>query len=116
VIEVAPAEQALVRAEPAAPAPAVKGPAPAVEPAADARVIAPGAGNDSDDGRLREEIALLDGVKAALQRGDREQARQGLDTYRARFPDGILRTEANVLRRRAQAKPGRAPNGTSDEH
>jgi len=65
------------------------------------------AAEDADDGRLREEIALLDGVKSALQRGDREQARQSLDTYRERFPEGILRREANVLRRRAEAKSSR---------
>lgn len=69
---------------------------------------------DSEDGRLREEIALLDGVKSALQRGEREQARQSLDTYRERFPEGILRREANVLRRRAEAKSSRNGDGADD--
>lgn len=86
---------------------------PAPAPAAPATV--PAAAADSQDGRLREEIALLDGVKSALSRGDREQARQSLDTYRERFPEGILRREANVLRRRAETKPSRASEGTSYE-
>jgi hypothetical protein len=106
-IEAAPAEPVVAPAEPAAvEAAAVDAPAPANAPA----VV-----DDSADGRLREEIALLDGVKSALQRGEREQARQSLDTYRERFPEGILRREANVLRRRAEAKPGRASDGTSYE-
>jgi hypothetical protein len=93
--------------EPAAPEPSVASPAPA---------SAPAALDDTEDGRLREEIALLDGVKAALQRGDREQARQSLDVYRERFPAGILRREANVLRRRAAAISGAAkPSRASDE-
>jgi hypothetical protein len=76
--------------------------------------------DDSEEGRLREEIALLDAVKAALQRGEREQARQSLDVYRERFPEGILRREANVLRRRATApsgtaRPSRAADGNSYE-
>ncbi|HTV18824.1 MAG TPA: hypothetical protein VMG12_09140 [Polyangiaceae bacterium] len=86
---------------PAPEAPAVVE-AHAVEPAAPPS-SAPAA-DDSEDGRLREEIALLDSVKAALQRGERDQARHSLDTYRERFPDGILRREANVLRQRAEAK------------
>lgn len=113
---------------PLAPAPsAVVVPAPVAEPAAP--VVVPAAAREvepapepaaplvdeasveaeaSDDGRLREEIALLDGVKAALQRGERERARQGLEAYRERFPDGVLRREANVLRRRAAAGAGRS--------
>jgi hypothetical protein len=118
---VAPAEPAGLQRD-SAPADSVAAsgpavPAPAVEVAAPASIgaDAPAAVDDSADGRLREEIALLDGVKAALQRGEREQARQGLQTYRERFPDGILRREANVLRRRAEAKPSRASDGTSYE-
>jgi hypothetical protein len=123
---VAPAEPAALQPDSApadsvaASGPAASGPAvqaPAVEVAAPASIgaDAPAAVDDSADGRLREEIALLDGVKAALQRGEREQARQSLQTYRERFPDGILRREANVLRRRAEAKPSRASDGTSYE-
>jgi hypothetical protein len=121
-----PAEPAALRPESArvdsaaASGPAASGPsvqAPPVETPAPASIgaDAPAAVDDSADGRLREEIALLDAVKSALQRGEREQARQSLDTYRERFPDGILRREANVLRRRAEAKPGRASDGTAYE-
>jgi hypothetical protein len=100
---------------PAASGPAVQAPTVDIPAPATVGADAPAAADDSADGRLREEIALLDGVKAALQRGEREQARQSLETYRERFPDGILRREANVLRRRAEAKPGRASDGTSYE-
>lgn len=80
---------------PAAEAPALEAPAldlPAAEAAGD------------DDSRLREEIALLDAARAALQRGDREGARASLRTYRERFPEGVLAREARVLRRRADGK------------
>jgi hypothetical protein len=61
-------------------------------------------GATDDDGRLREEIALLDAARAALQRRDRSGARASLSIYRERFPSGVLRREANVLRRRVEAK------------
>jgi len=84
------AERAAVVAE---PAPVEAAPAPAAaEPA------------DDDDSRLREEIALLDAARGSLQRGDRAAAAASLRSYRERFPDGILRREANVLRRRAEQK------------
>ena len=57
---------------------------------------------DEDDRRLREESALLDAARSALERGDREAARGSLRTYRERFPTGVLAREANVLRRRAE--------------
>jgi hypothetical protein len=72
-------------------------PAPAVQPQ----------GEQDDDGRLREEIALLDTARSSLQRGDRESARASLRAYRERFPDGILRREAGLLRRRAEPKRAR---------
>lgn len=93
-----------------APRPAAVEAPPVAAPPSDV----PATADDSEDGRLREEIALLDGVKAALQRGERERARQSLDTYRERFPDGILRREANVLRQRAEAKAGRSSDSTDD--
>jgi hypothetical protein len=62
----------------------------------------PEAAADEDDRRLREEIALLDAARSALERGDREAARRSLRTYRERFPSGVLAREANVLRRRAE--------------
>jgi hypothetical protein len=80
----------------------------AVEPGPEARALpveaAAGQQAPTDDGQLREEIALIDAARAALQRGDREQARASLSSYRERFPDGVLSREANVLRRRADAK------------
>jgi len=78
--------------------PAVE-PAPGVAPTSEAAA-------DEDDQRLREEIALLDAARSALERGDREAARSSLRTYRERFPSGVLAREANVLRRRAE--PARA--------
>jgi hypothetical protein len=116
IVEAPAAEATVAQPEPARAAEPEAARGAAVEaPAVDAPANAPAAVDDAADGRLREEIALLDGIKAALQRGEREQARQSLDTYRERFPDGILRREANVLRRRAEAKPGRASDGTSYE-
>jgi hypothetical protein len=96
--------------EPEAPSVAVS---EAQAPPAPAPLGASPATEASEDGRLREEIALLDGVKAALSRGERDQARKSLDVYRERFPAGILRREANVLRRRAEAKPSRPVEGGS---
>lgn len=87
---------------PAEPAPPVAVEASAARPAPALEATAPAA--DGDDGRLREEIALIDAARAALQRGDRARARASLSTYRERFPDGILSREANVLRRRADAR------------
>jgi hypothetical protein len=64
-----------------------------------------------DDSQLREEIALLDAARAALQRADRDSARTTLNAYRERFPNGILRREARVLWSRTEAKPERPPEG-----
>ncbi len=98
---VAPTVEARLAAESSAAQPSLEAPArPSVAPAPP-QAAADGA---ADDGRLREEIALIDTARAALQRGDREQARASLSTYRERFPDGILSREANVLRRRADAR------------
>jgi hypothetical protein len=53
---------------------------------------------------LREEIELLDQVRAALGQKDAEAAATLLDDYSARFPSGKLAREAGVLRARtAQA-------------
>jgi len=118
-------EAASAVAEPAAAAPAEAAPAAAAPreaegahapgapstpnaaplEAASAPPAAEAAGAE-DDRRLREEIALLDGARAALERGDREAARRSLRTYRERFPEGVLAREANLLRRRAE--PARA--------
>jgi hypothetical protein len=55
---------------------------------------------------LREEIALLDQVRAASSSGDPRGARAALGRYRARFPDGVLRAEAKILADRLQRRPG----------
>ena len=69
-------------------APAVEQPAPAPEQTAGSR-------------ELREEILLLDQVRAALQRGSGAAALEQLDVYRQRFPSGILTREAAQLRQQA---------------
>lgn len=51
---------------------------------------------------LVAELKLLDAARAAIQRGDREQSLQVLDTYARRFPQGELAHEAGVLRGLAQ--------------
>ena len=111
----APAQQA---AAPAVPAEAPGSATPAAPPAASpgAPELAAGASvesgaTDDDDRQLREEIALLDAARGALERGEREAARGSLRTYRERFPSGILSREANVLRRRAEPAHARPRSG-----
>lgn len=66
---------------------------------------APAAGS-----QLRDEIALLDAARAAIQRGNRKRALQALNEYRERFPTGILERESRLLRRQAtQPAPRRRP-------
>jgi hypothetical protein len=130
----APAASAPAALSPAAPSPAALSPAalppaalpPSVVPAGEPSASAPSGASSStaapnearpapaapsvpstnadDDSRLREEIALLDTARAALQRADREGARSTLRAYRERFPNGILRREAKVLWTRAEGK------------
>lgn len=52
--------------------------------------------------RLREEVALLDRVRAALRSGDDALARRLLESYARRFPNGALTPEARKLRRSAR--------------
>jgi predicted lipid-binding transport protein (Tim44 family) len=113
----APAERAALPAlapeVPRANAPIVPEPASPAQDSASAIVPpsapeAPAAGGELDaassDRQLREEIALIDTARVALQSGDREAARERLQLYRERFPEGILRREAKVLARRAEPK------------
>lgn len=65
--------------------------------------------------QLREEIALLDRARVALQQGTRASAVDALDTYRERFPAGILGREAKILRQRAAVKPARVESGQRRE-
>lgn len=92
-------------AEPAVGAPAVIAPAEPDRPASAAPEASAVGLEDADgDGQLREEIALIDAARTALQAGDRQRARERLQAYRERFPDGILKREAMVLARRAEPK------------
>jgi hypothetical protein len=50
---------------------------------------------------LREEIDLLDRVRAALAQRDARAASALLESYANRFPEGMLTREATVLRARA---------------
>jgi hypothetical protein len=50
---------------------------------------------------IREEIDLLDRARRRLADGDRAAARQLVDDYLSRFPNGELRDEAHVIRRDA---------------
>jgi hypothetical protein len=62
---------------------------------------------NASGGELREEILLLDQVRAALQQGSAAAALEQLDRYRQRFPSGMLSREAALLRQQAAAR--RAP-------
>lgn len=98
--------------------------APPAEPAAEAEVVSPAAlelpvadvetlpaaGSSS---QLRDEIALLDAARAALQQGSRKRALESLNEYQARFPDGILERESRLLRRHATRESGRRRNVSS---
>lgn len=53
---------------------------------------------------LRMEIELLDAVRAASSRGQSRLAEDALERYDARFPQGVLHREADMLRR-ASVKP-----------
>ncbi len=47
---------------------------------------------------IRDQVALLDRARLSLSRGATQQALATLSTYRARYPKGVLREEASVLR------------------
>lgn len=99
----APVASEAPSAAPTAPAPAaVPSPAePAVAPAESAP--AQPAVTEPSSGELREEIQLLDEARSALQRGSGAAALEQLDRYRQRFPSGVLRHEASLLRQQAAA-------------
>jgi hypothetical protein len=83
---------------PPAPAPKVVAPVPAVS--AESAEL-------ERNSQLRDEIALLDAARVALQQGARTRALGELSRYDERFPDGILSREANLLRRRAAFRAAR---------
>lgn len=107
-VEAAPVAPALAEAapaaEPVAAPPPVAASVPAVAEVAAEAEPAAAAELDGSDRQLREEIALIDAARSALQAGNRELARERLQVYGERFPEGILRREAKVLSRRAEAK------------
>jgi len=57
-------------------------------------------------GALRDEIALIDGARAALAAGSSSQALSLLERYRARHPHGMLLPEALALRIEAIDRAG----------
>lgn len=97
----APAVPPLLRVEvatpPEVPAPPASVSAARMEP----RSIEPSA-------PLSAELAALDGVRAALSRGEATTALSGLDAYARDYPRGKLRLEAEVLRIASLAKSGQS--------
>lgn len=82
----------------------------AVEP----NVVSSAAALPEADSQLREEIALLDRARAALQAGDARRCLERLDTYAERYPSGILIREAELLRRRARLERAGSTLGKHD--
>jgi len=72
--------------EPRGPVPPTSSALPAERPAAEGT------------GALRDEIALIDGARAALAAGSSNQALSLLERYRARHPHGMLLPEALAMR------------------
>lgn len=54
----------------------------------------------AESSSLREEIELLDAARKAIARGERAVAERVLQRYRQRFPEGVLRREAQILEQR----------------
>jgi TolA-binding protein len=55
---------------------------------------------------LSEEVRLIDAARSALREGSAERALATLRVYAKRFPNGVLRREASVLRVEALAASG----------
>jgi hypothetical protein len=111
-----PAMEGQVMAAPAQSVPSeaaiteVVAPAALAQPGADVETVPAGASS-----QLRDEIALLDAARSALQQGSRKRALGSLNEYQERFPDGILEREARLLRRHAtrqSARQRRVPSST----
>jgi hypothetical protein len=88
----------------AAPPPIAEMATRAAEPASPA-LSAP-ALSASPSASLAAEIRLLDRARAALARGDAEDARLSLEAYAARKPGGVLSQEADLLRVQLKLKLG----------
>jgi hypothetical protein len=120
VVGLAAAGAIALRAEPgerSAPRTEVAGEVPSAAPARQAPPAAqpePAAAEPAvaeSSRELREEIQLLDEARSALQRGSSSRALEQLDRYRQRFPSGVLRREASLLRQQATAAP--RPSGAA---
>ena len=61
---------------------------------------------NSSPASLRDELALLDPARSALQGKDAKRALSLLDRYQAKFPAGVLLQEATVLRLEAMKLQG----------
>jgi TolA-binding protein len=119
---VAPAPVELARTAPTAAkppavaAPVATNPAPravaASEPAA-APKRAPAAAKSAAADELRGEIRLIDAARSALRAGSPEQARQLLEKYAQRYPNGSFRQEAAVLRVEALERSGQRAKASS---
>ncbi|HEY7371938.1 MAG TPA: hypothetical protein VIF57_07140, partial [Polyangia bacterium] len=106
----------LLLARPAAPPPApeLRPPAPEIAPAAGGAPSLPAPGSGADEGAaaapvtggMRDEIALIDGARAALGAGAPARALSLLDRYRARHPRGVLLPEALAMRVEAIDRTG----------
>jgi hypothetical protein len=111
----------------AAPAPVVtETPKQAGSPAAEAPTLsvdalplappehaAPSSPTTTSADSLREEIAQIDKVRAAMRQGAPARALSELDTYRARFPRGVLQQESVVLRVQALMTSGQTAQAQS---
>jgi len=60
-----------------------------------------------DAGRLAAEVALLDGARAQLDRGDTAEASRALARYRREFPEAVLAAEAQFVELRILVRLGR---------
>jgi len=90
-------EESVVASAPSAPLEVVHAPAPVAAPSASA------------GGTSAAELAVLDRARAVLADGEPARALSILDTYRARFPRGIMTPEASILRIEALVKAGDRP-------
>ena len=80
--------------------------APAIPPRAEAPAVDKPSSAPAQAGALRDEIALIDGARAALSAGSPGQALTLLERYRARHPRGMLLPEALAMRIEAIDRSG----------
>ena len=90
----------LPSSSPPAPKPAGKAGTPAA-----AMATAAAAGSEETPSLARE-VALVQGARAALARGEANEALRTLDVHDREFPNGTLRPESRVLRIEALVRAG----------